>query len=60
MVGNGLLTVARKELIDHLTSRTFLVFAVLLVVVCIPPFQQGLGGYHATVQAYAAGPIITS
>lgn len=57
--GRGLLTVARKELADHLTSRTFLVFAALLVVVCILPFQQGLGGYHATARAYAAGPAIT-
>lgn len=55
---SGLLTVARKELTDHLTSRTFLVFAALLVVVCILPFQQGLGGYHATAQAYAAGPVV--
>jgi ABC-2 type transport system permease protein len=57
--GRGLLTVARKELTDHLTSRTFLVFAALLVVVCIIPFQQGLAGYHAKAQAYAEGPIIT-
>lgn len=57
--GSGLLTVARKELTDHLTSRTFLVFAVLLVVVCILPFQQGLTGYQATQAAYAAGPVVT-
>jgi ABC-2 type transport system permease protein len=56
---SGLLTVARKELTDHLTSRTFLVFAVLLVVVCILPFQQGLTGYQATQAAYAAGPVVT-
>lgn len=57
--GSGLLTVARKEFTDHLTSRTFLVFAVLLLVVCIIPFQQGLAGYHAKAEAYAEGPVIT-
>lgn len=57
--GGGLLTVARKELTDHLTSRTFLVFALLLVAVCILPFQQGLTGYRATQAAYAAGPVVT-
>lgn len=57
--GSGLLTVARKELTDHLTSPTFLVFAVLLLVVCIPPFQQGLAGYWEIQAAYAAGPIVT-
>lgn len=57
--GSGLLTVARKELTDHLTSRTFLVFAILLVIVCIFPFQQGLARYWEIQAAYAAGPIIT-
>ena len=51
--GSGLLTVVRKEFADHLTNRTFLVLAVLLLVVCILPFQQGLAGYRYAQEAYA-------
>ena len=51
------MTVVRKEFADHLTNRTFLVLAVLLLVVCILPFQQGLAGYRYAQEAYA-DPVI--
>lgn len=57
LTGGGLLTVVRKEFADHLTNRTSLVLAVLLLVVCVLPFQQGLAGYRYAQEAYA-DPVI--
>lgn len=53
MVAEGLLNTTRKEFVDHLTSRKFLLLMTLVFVVCAVPFCQGIADYYDSFEAYA-------
>jgi len=53
MVAEALLNTTRKEFVDHLTSRKFLLLMTLVVAVCAVPFCQGIADYYDSIDAYA-------
>jgi len=52
MARNGLITIAEKELFDHLRSRKFLLIFGILLVVAIVGMIGGIAEYNKSLDAY--------
>ncbi|MGB2842954.1 MAG: ABC transporter permease subunit [Halobacteriota archaeon] len=52
MEAKGLFNVARKELIDHLTSRKFIIILVLFLIISAVAMHQGVGEYNEALEHY--------
>ena len=52
MEAKGLFNVARKEFIDHLTSRKFILILALFLIVSAIAMQQGIGDYNNRLESY--------
>ena len=49
---DGLLTIAKKEFIDHLTSRRFIILLVLFLIISAVSMHQGIGDYNDALEMY--------
>ena len=52
MEAKGLFNVARKEFIDHLTSRKFILILVLFLIISAVAMHQGIGDYNNRLESY--------
>ncbi len=52
MEAKGLFNVARKEFIDHLTSRKFLIILALFLVISAISMHQGIDNYNDRLERY--------
>ncbi|AGK60435.1 ABC-type transport system involved in multi-copper enzyme maturation, permease component [Archaeoglobus sulfaticallidus PM70-1] len=44
----SVVTVAKKEFVDHITSKRFLMFLAIILLLTVFSFLQGIGDYRAT------------
>ncbi len=52
MALDRLLTVARKEFSDHVTSRRFLIILALLLIISAIGMHSGIGSYNTMLESY--------
>ena len=52
MEAKGLFNVARKEFIDHLTSRRFIIILALFLIISAIAMHQGVGDYNKRLEDY--------
>jgi ABC-2 type transport system permease protein len=52
MESKGLFNVVRKEFIDHLTSRKFLIILALFLIISVYSMYAGVGGYNEALEHY--------
>ncbi|MGB2728903.1 MAG: ABC transporter permease [Halobacteriota archaeon] len=52
MEAKGLFNVARKEFIDHLTSRKFILILALFLIISAVAMHQGVGDYNNRLESY--------
>jgi len=52
MTGNSVIAIARKEFIDHLISRKFLLIFGILLIVSVIGILNGVSDYNASVTSY--------
>ena len=52
MEAKGLFNVARKEFIDHLTSRKIILILALFLIVSAIAMHQGIGDYNKRLESY--------
>ncbi|MBA7519723.1 hypothetical protein ES705_11810 [subsurface metagenome] len=52
MEAKGLFNVARKEFIDHLTSRKFILILALFLIISAVAMHQGVGDYNQRLENY--------
>jgi len=48
----GLFNVARKEFIDHLTSRKFIIILALFLIISAIAVHQGISDYNKNLEDY--------
>jgi len=52
MEAKGLFNVARKELIDHLTSRRFIIILALFLIISASGMHEGINRYNQQLESY--------
>jgi len=52
MEAKGLFNIARKEFIDHLTSRIFIIILALFLIISAIAVHQGIGDYNKNLEDY--------
>jgi ABC-2 type transport system permease protein len=52
MEAKGLFNVTRKEFIDHITSRKFILVLALFLIISAVAMEQGIGDYNNRLEDY--------
>ena len=52
MESKGLFNVVRKEFIDHLTSRKFLIILAVFLIISMYSMHAGIGEYNEALENY--------
>ena len=52
MEAKGLFNVARKEFIDHITSKKFILILALFLIISAVAMEQGIGDYNNRLEDY--------